>query len=140
MKIKRAPDLVIGPADRPYMLRWHIIPKNRLFNIYLHHILNSDDERAVHDHPWWYISVILAHGYYEVTRPIQGSMFEFSLWYKAGHVLFRKAQHAHRLVVSPKRGCWTLFFTGRKVRKWGFHCPQGWRSHDEFAEKQGCGD
>jgi hypothetical protein len=47
----RPPDFVIG-GDSPYMLRWWIIPRNKFFNIYLHRFLRSDDDRALHDHPW----------------------------------------------------------------------------------------
>lgn len=43
------PHFVIGNADNPYMLRWFILPRNRLFNIYLHKFLRDDDDRALHD-------------------------------------------------------------------------------------------
>lgn len=39
----RPPDFVIGPNDDPYMLRWWAIPRNRFFNIYLHHILHDNE-------------------------------------------------------------------------------------------------
>ena len=63
----RKPDFIIGPKDAPYLRRWWIIPRNRLFNIYLHQILRSDDDRALHDHPWINCSIILKGRYMEVT-------------------------------------------------------------------------
>jgi len=33
--------------------------------IYLHHILRSDKDRHLHDHPWDYSSIILKGGYFE---------------------------------------------------------------------------
>ena len=45
----RAPDFVIG-AD--YLRRWWVIPRNDSQNVYLHDIRKSDDDRALHDHPW----------------------------------------------------------------------------------------
>lgn len=42
----RNPDFIIGGAD-PYMLRWWVIPRNKVFNIYLHRFLRSDDDRAL---------------------------------------------------------------------------------------------
>ena len=42
----RTPDFVIGDAHNPYMLRWWLLPDNDYFNIYLHHILRSDDGNA----------------------------------------------------------------------------------------------
>lgn len=43
-------DFTIGGHERPYLLRWFIIPRNRFFNIYLHKFLRSDDDRALLDH------------------------------------------------------------------------------------------
>ncbi|MDZ7823006.1 MAG: hypothetical protein U5K75_02470 [Ahrensia sp.] len=58
-KVLSTPDLIIGGAEDPYMRRWFIIPRNRWFNIYLHEIVRSDDDRALHDHPWWSLSLVL---------------------------------------------------------------------------------
>src|SRR5271156_1916144 len=62
---KRPPDFIVGGKEFPYMRRWWIIPRNRVFNIYLHHFLRSDDDRALHDHPSWNISFILEGAYTE---------------------------------------------------------------------------
>lgn len=62
----RYPDMVIGEAIDPYLLRWWIIPRNRFFNIYLHKFMRSDDDRALHDHPWaWNLSLIIKGSYIE---------------------------------------------------------------------------
>lgn len=62
----RWPDRVIGENIDPYLLRWHLIPKNPVFNIYLHKFVRSDDDRALHDHPWsWNVSLILNGEYIE---------------------------------------------------------------------------
>ena len=47
--MSRSPSKVIGEQ---YLTRWHIIPKNPLFNVYLHHIEGSDPDTHLHDHPW----------------------------------------------------------------------------------------
>ena len=44
---KRPPNFVIGDPADPYLRRWYVIPRNPLFNIYLHQILRSDDDRAL---------------------------------------------------------------------------------------------
>ena len=62
------PHKVIGGPD-PYLLRWHVIPRNRLLNVYVHKFLRSDDDRALHDHPWWFVSLILRGRYDEVAGP-----------------------------------------------------------------------
>jgi hypothetical protein len=133
----REPDQIIGGKERPYMLRWWVIPRNRFFNIYLHHFLRSDDDRALHDHPWWNLSILLRGRYLEHTRD------RIRLRH-AGCMVLRRATCAHRieLIDGP---VWTLFLTGPKIRSWGFHCPQGWRHWRKFtaaddpgAVGQGC--
>jgi len=157
--MKRKPDFVIGPPDDPYLLRWWIIPHNRFFNIYLHKILRDDDDRALHDHPWCNVSLILRGGYKE-HQP--GGKYKLR---RAGRPVFRKATAAHRLELHRDRWhwvgigksrklvlqrivpCWSLFITGPKVREWGFLCPRGWKHHLDFVNPKnpgevgnGCGD
>jgi hypothetical protein len=129
--MERKPDKVIIPdGHKVSMRRWHLIPRNPIFNVFLHHIVESDDDRALHDHPWISLSVILDGSYVEITRA--GAR----LW-PTGAIIFRRAEHAHRLVIkehglSPY-GAVTLFITGPVIRQWGFLCPQGWRSAKEYT-------
>lgn len=142
----RKPDFVIGGAERPYMLRWWVIPRNRWFNIYLHKVLRDDDDRALHDHPWWNISIVLRGGYVEVmpdkrrlTTPFTriSDMPVVRKLRRPGSFVLRRATDAHRLELvkdgDRARHCWSLFITGPVQRQWGFHCAQGWRSHPDFA-------
>ena len=32
----------------------------------------------------------------------------------------------------------TLFITGPRIRKWGFHCEEGWVHEDEYFKQGGC--
>lgn len=132
----RPPDFIIGGADAPYMRRWWIVPRNRAFNIYLHHFLRSDDDRALHDHPWWNCSVLLVGRYVEHT--ISAGGVNHRKEYVAGDIKLRGAKYAHRveLVDGP---CWSLFITGPVVRSWGFHCPAGWRHWREFTSAKDSG-
>ena len=101
----------------------------RLFSIKLHHILQSDDA-CLHDHPWPFVSFILKGGYWEHAdwgKPIQAAEWGvFKKWYAPGSVLFRKAKWTHRLELPPGKTCWTLVFTGKPIREWGFWTPSGW--------------
>lgn len=124
----RPPDFIIGGAENPYLLRWYVIPRNRWFNIYLHKLVRDDDDRALHDHPWWNLSIILKGSYYEVTPEAAG------IWRRRGNVVLRSPTAAHRLFLPGWEACcWTLFLTGPRIREWGFHCPQGWRHWKEFT-------
>jgi hypothetical protein len=132
---RRPPDFIIGSPANPYLKRWWLIPRNRLFNVYLHQFLRSDDDRALHDHPWLNFSFILKGEYTEHTIPAGG--VNVRKIYKAGDIKLRRAVASHRIELHAGE-CWTLFVTGPAIRSWGFHCPAGWRHWREFvAENPG---
>lgn len=141
----RKPDVVIGPPEDPYLLRWWVIPRNKFFNIYLHRVLTSDDDRALHDHPFMNVSYIIRGGYDEHT--ILNGGVNKRVKRKAGSFKVRLPSAAHRLEITPDLGeAITLFITGPRVRHWGFHCPNGWVDWKKFTSKdnkgkvgQGCG-
>lgn len=141
---KRGPDIEIGGSADPYLRRWFLIPRNRWFNIYLHEFCRSDDDRALHDHPWWNLSILLRGQYVEHT--ISNGGVNVRTTRAAGDLKFRKAKSAHRIELTHGR-CWTLFLTGPRIRDWGFHCPQGWRHWRIFTSGpngetigRGCGE
>lgn len=135
---RRPPDLVIGGSDDPYMLRWYLIPRNRFLNIYLHLFLRSDDDRALHDHPWSNLSVLLEGQYTE--HRIEAGGIHVRKMLKAGDVRFRlSGKIAHRVELT-NGVCWTLFITGPKYRRWGFHCPErGWVYWEDFVSSDDVG-
>lgn len=133
----RKPDMLIGNPEDPYMRRWFVIPRNPVFNIYLHHFRHSDDDRALHDHPWWNVSILLHNEYTEHT--INAGGVNVRKVYKAGNVKFRGASSAHRVELH-NGPCWTLFITGPRFRQWGFHCPAGWRHWKDFTDPKNPGD
>jgi hypothetical protein len=125
----RKPDFVIG---EDYMWRWWVIPRNEQANVYLHRIMHSDDDRALHDHPWANTSVLLSGRYVEHT--LAGAVMR-----EAGSVVTREATDAHRLEILPGEHAISLFMTGPKLREWGFHCPQGWRLWTDFVDARDSG-
>jgi len=129
----RDPDFIIGGKEDPYMLRWWIIPRNRVFNIYLHRFLRSDDDRALHCHPWVNFSYLLEGEYTEHTIAAGG--VHYARLAQAGSWKFRRAKTAHRVELHAGP-CWSLFITGPIIREWGFHCPAGWRSWKIFTSER----
>lgn len=130
LALSREPDISIGGREDPYLERWFAIPRNRWFNIYVHRFCRSDDDRALHDHPWVNCSVLLEGSYVEHTDAGRTER-------QAGEVKLRTAKAAHRIELTNGR-CWTLFITGPRVREWGFCCPNGWRHWRDFtAGKRG---
>lgn len=133
----REPDFIIGDN---YLRRWWVIPRNDFCNIYLHEILRSDDDRALHDHPWANSSWVIDGGYIEHVP--NGP----SLHRTAGDFVTREATALHRLELPEGGRAVSLFITGPKVREWGFACPQGWRHWKDFVGEhpgqvgRGCGE
>lgn len=121
----RQPDFIIGGAEDPYILRWWLIPRNRLFNIYAHLFLRSDDDRAHHGHPWLFnISWIINNEYTEHTILAGGVLVRTIR--KAGQLKFRWGAAPHRIELH-NGPCWTVFITGPRIRDWGFYCMEkGW--------------
>lgn len=131
---RREPDFIIGTPESPYMRRWWVIPRNRVFNIYLHNILRNDDDRALHDHPWINLSILLCGRYLElmpVTTEYGPGMV--GKWRGVGSMVLRRPTAAHRLELDAGKPCWSLFITGPNVRTWGFHCPKGWVPWQQFC-------
>lgn len=136
----RTPDFVIGEQLNPYLRRWWIVPRNEGCNVYLHEILRSDDDRALHDHPWDNVSMVIDGRYIEHTP--DGSFAR-----DAGSIVQRSATDSHRLEVLPGERAVSLFITGPKLREWGFHCPNGWVHWRDFTGGEngeligrGCGE
>jgi len=143
---RRRPDFVVGGHDNPYLMRWFIIPRNPVFNIYFHFFLRDDDDRALHDHPWFNMSLLLQGSYIEHT--IRAGGVHVETLRRAGTFKFRSPWAAHRIALIDGKPCSTLFITGPKIRAWGFHCPRGWVHWEKFTNPcdrgatvgRGCGD
>lgn len=117
----REPDLTIGGEQSPYLRRWFLLPRGDEPSCYFHQFLRDDDDRALHDHPWDSISIVLHAGY--VERTPDGEVLR-----QPGDVVPRDALSRHRVILlrdeaGRPRPCFTLFLTGRRVRDWGFWCP-----------------
>lgn len=148
----RPPGFIIGGADNPYMLRWYLtpwsgdrridrsIPETRwqrflraLPGAYIHLIVRSDDDRALHDHPWGSCSILLQGSY--VEHSIAAGGVHSRIRVSAGDVVFRHAEAAHRLEIDAGPA-WSLFLFWRRRRKWGFHCPNGWVPWEVFTNSK----
>lgn len=154
----RAPDFIIG--EPPYMLRWWAIPKNKLFNIYIHKFMRSDDDRALHDHPWAFNISILIWGTYIEHFPVNPKQYGKPVYLdwestkdwetqvkvrSAPAIVFRRGAVPHRVQLLtrtksdgerfevPVR---TIFITGAHVREWGFYCKQGWKIWKDYVSNK----
>lgn len=138
-----------------YLRRFYLF-RSQPFNLFLHHILRSDDDPDPHDHPWSFLSLVLKNGYLDEPflfftskrnpfiqedepgessgvrhyKPFDHEALGFRLETPIEEVkplrfVFRPAEHVHRVILH--RGpAWTLVFTGRERRPWGFVKSDRW--------------
>lgn len=106
----------------PYLTRWYLL-RTRWLGIWIHKFHRSDEDRAPHDHPFSFLSIILTGGYWEWVPDKTGKLTR--TWYRAGSILFRRAEHQHRIEVRPETTPFTLIFRFRRRREWGFHTSEG---------------
>lgn len=107
-----------------------------LFGVYLHNFMRSDTDRAPHDHPWWFCSLILSGGYFENTP-------KGRRWKGPGTIALRRATHIHWVELprdneGKEKPAITLFIVGPQVREWGFWLKQGWTAWRETFKLWGC--
>jgi hypothetical protein len=82
------------------------------------------------------LSILLEGSYTEQT--IKAGGVKVLTPRKAGDWKVRLPWTAHRIIIDEP--CYTLFITGPRIRNWGFHCPQGWRSWEEFTARDKPGE
>ncbi len=133
-------------CGRPYLARYFLWPFWKTCEeaskhpraIMLHHILKSDEDCDLHDHPWNFTSVIL-WGSYEEVLPLVGSTdgTQEVVHHHWLSVIRHAAADSHRLILE--RPAWTLVLRGEKKRRWGFHTKDGWVHWQKYcAEKPPC--
>lgn len=110
-----------------YVRRW--ICETPFGSLRLHHWLHSDDDRAFHDHPWWFVTLVLQGGYTDCSPKGEERM-------ASPKIAFRPAEHSHTVKVD-KGGCWTLLITGPQVRRWGFWVGRKWKKSNKYFLEHG---
>jgi hypothetical protein len=118
----------LGRAECPYIRRW-IVDLGPLGSIRLHHWLTDDDGRALHDHPWGFLTLVLSGSYVDIHEPswIQrhGYLHSERLYrgllrrevMSRGALRWRPAYHTHTVHTT---GAWTILWAQPKKRNFGF--------------------
>lgn len=130
-------------SDEPYIERYYLflIDRNKdfPFNIFLHHILKSDNDE-LHDHPWGYFTFILNGGYYEHLELENAKTNEkqiVKLWRGPGFYQSVSSSHIHRLELDKTKGeTWTLFIPFKQEKNWGFHTKDGFVDNETYLENK----
>ena len=129
----------IGARPEVLMIRY-ILFRCAGFGIFVHHFLRSDYDRALHDHPWPFVAVVLKGGYWEQhDQTLSGA--NTYVYHRPGSVLVRPAEWRHRVLLTGGRTSWSLVFVGRRSRVWDFFTPKGWCPWNRFDPyKNICGE
>lgn len=117
------------PAESSGQKNWFPI------SIRLHHIVQPDQDRHLHDHPWNARTFIL-RGWYEEMRPTHNwdgrildaiepaglKLVSVNEYFErvAGETAALKFGEYHRITQISEGGVWTLFVTGKYRGTWGF--------------------
>lgn len=127
----RDPEAPDSEADElPRSRVWSRLP----FNVYLHRFHRSDDDEALHNHPWkWALSLVLSGGYLE-ERKVNDSGWKCSVepscecgdpdWVtdrvvRPGRLNVLLSSTFHRVDLLSNES-WSLFIAGPKTQSWGF--------------------
>jgi hypothetical protein len=113
--------------------RFHILRLPGGYRVFLHKLDSPVFHPKCHDHPWWFVTLILSSGYEEYTpEGTEGGegkirrRLPFSL-------LFRPAHFVHN--VKTNGVSWSLILTGPKSREWKFDFCNRFLDHDQVQSK-----
>lgn len=108
----------LGIPESPYLRRWVLPIPIVGWSFRLHNWLSDDDVDATHDHPAWFVTLVLNGGYRDHSEGAED-------WLWRGCLRFRGARHTHAVLdVRPRT--WTVCLFGREYRRWSFF-PAGRR-------------
>jgi hypothetical protein len=115
--------------NRVYLRRLRIL-QTPWFALYLHFIYLPDEDRAPHDHPFGFLSLIVRGGYTErLYHQLGGRQLskyqrtENRTW-RRGTIHTTSKRVAH-MIWDLTPGTVTLVVAGRKKRDWGFWTEEG---------------
>lgn len=112
--------------------RYYIF-ESKLLSIYVHCFHTSDEDRALHDHPWSFVTFLFHRGYWE-WLPIDHVGGTERHWRRRFSILYRPATWAHAVELETPN-TWTLVFRFKHVRDWGFW-PRGvWQQWQAYGKE-----
>lgn len=136
---------VIGDEACPLMKRWGL--NTPIGSVRLHHFLRGDNERHLHDHPWWFVTFVIRGGYEDVTfcdrcggtggdeqrdgpcSTCRGERYVTERL-RPGSIRFRPALHRHAVRTED---AWSIVITGPLARTWGFYLKaREWLSEKDY--------
>ncbi len=136
---------------RVYLNRWGW--RCRFGAVLLHRMDAPDPGEDLHDHPWAFVSIVLAGGYIEeraATRDattyariaveyldtplMRGARRGFEEERRRFSVRRMRLDECHRITRLLRAPTWTLVITGPRRRRWGFYLPDGWMEDVDYDD------
>lgn len=139
-----------------YLNRWGI-GHDRVGGVMLHRMDAPDPGVDLHDHPWWFVSIVLVGSYAEERiatrdavkwaqsaefleakaaerRPPWHAHYQRGIGVVRGRFSIKvmRLDECHTITELPDGRCWTLVVKGPRRREWGFYLPTGFMSEDEY--------
>lgn len=118
--------------SQDYLRRWSLwLPFG--LSVKLHEIVRNDEDRCEHDHPWWFVRVILCGGYVE---QIAGRLYFRRPWrpWAPWRVYLCRPSFRHRITFLPAGSSWSLLLCGPNRERWGFYTLSGWMHWRDFVK------
>ncbi len=117
---------LVYEVDQPYLERWIIWCG---ITLRVHKFHKGDDDRAFHDHPWWFVTIPLRPYIEQIPGQPERQLRPF--W---PH--FRAAKHRHIVRLIREKPVWTLIVTGPKSKEWGFWEQHTFTHHSQWLEQR----
>lgn len=122
-----------------YLDRWGIAHE-RIGGILLHRMRAPDPGIDLHDHPWWFASIVLWGGYTELRADVRDAqviaraaerfpataMRGVEVERRPGSIRTMRLDECHTVATLRRRSSWTLVIRGPRRRSWGFYLPTGY--------------
>lgn len=129
------------PDGKIYLERWgfELGKAGRWGGVFIHHISAPDPGVDLHDHPWWFASLVLKGGYIEVRKDtrlainggLSGPVSHRKRW--SWRSLPRTVCHS---IINCAPNTWTLVIHGPRRGDWGFYTPMGWIFHLDYGDER----
>jgi hypothetical protein len=144
------PHKVIVNCERdPYLIRWYLL-RSKFIAVFLHKFVRSDEDRALHDHPWNFLVIPLWRGYVEHSSEVEiiptcygdtgtafqtGNTIKRRVWPIIG-TRFRRAEYRHRVELVKGKPSWSLFIRFKERRVWGFWPKDGFQAWNDWWKEK----
>ena len=140
--------VIVNCERQPYLHRWYLF-RTRRVACFIHKFIRSDEDRALHDHPWDFLVIPIWRGYIEHSdRPITPPWFRANPMHPDNRVAvirriwplisarFRRGEYRHRVELVGGRPAWSIFFRFSERRTWGFWPREGFTDWNKWWQEK----